>query len=111
MTLSSNRHPALALFEHDLFGKPGSTFPDHALAVAGNKKNDGYDRAGANDQPSRNEAQVDTQLRAEERQYNEEANQDYQAVRLRGGRQRWRRASAKARRECVRHPAAAEETD
>jgi hypothetical protein len=22
------------LFEHDLFGKPVSTFPDHALAVA-----------------------------------------------------------------------------
>src|SRR5882757_1473167 len=29
---SSNRHPALALlFEHDLFGKPVPTFPDHAL--------------------------------------------------------------------------------
>jgi hypothetical protein len=30
-----NRHPAFSfLFEHDLFGKPVSTFPDHALAFA-----------------------------------------------------------------------------
>ena len=29
---SSNRHAALSfLFEHDLFGKPVPTFPDHAL--------------------------------------------------------------------------------
>ena len=30
---SSSRHPALSffLFEHDLFGKPVPTFPDHAL--------------------------------------------------------------------------------
>jgi len=29
-----NRHRALALlFEHDLFGKPVSIFPDHALAA------------------------------------------------------------------------------
>jgi hypothetical protein len=33
--LSSNRHPALVyLFEHDLFGKPVSTFPDHALGIS-----------------------------------------------------------------------------
>ena len=31
---SSNRHPALLfLFEHDLFGKPLHTFPDHALII------------------------------------------------------------------------------
>jgi len=30
--LRFDRHPALVLFEHDLFGKPDSTFPDHALA-------------------------------------------------------------------------------
>jgi hypothetical protein len=31
---SSNRHPALSSrFEHDLLGKPASTFPDHALAA------------------------------------------------------------------------------
>jgi hypothetical protein len=24
------------LFEHDLFGKPVSTFPDHALSCSGN---------------------------------------------------------------------------
>ena len=29
---SSNRHPALSFFEHDLVGKPVPTFPDHALA-------------------------------------------------------------------------------
>ena len=30
---SSNRHPgSILLFEYDLFGKPVSTFPDHALA-------------------------------------------------------------------------------
>ena len=35
MTFSSNRHLALAfLFEHDLFGKPLHTFPDHALEQA-----------------------------------------------------------------------------
>src|SRR5437588_7903067 len=29
---SSNRHPApILLFAHDPFGKPASTFPDHAL--------------------------------------------------------------------------------
>jgi hypothetical protein len=27
-----SRHDLIALFEHDLFGKPVSTFPDHALA-------------------------------------------------------------------------------
>jgi hypothetical protein len=25
-------HDLISLFEHDLFGKPVSTFPDHALA-------------------------------------------------------------------------------
>src|SRR6267154_2279419 len=28
---SSNRHPALSFFEHDLSEKPVPTFPDHAL--------------------------------------------------------------------------------
>ena len=33
--LSSNRHPALSfLFEHDLFGTPQHTFPDHAPGPA-----------------------------------------------------------------------------
>src|SRR5207302_3417415 len=32
--VSSNRHLALSfLFEHDLFGKPVPTFPDHALTL------------------------------------------------------------------------------
>jgi hypothetical protein len=35
MILSENRHPLfrimLILLEHDLIGKPASTFPDHAL--------------------------------------------------------------------------------
>jgi len=36
---SSNRHltPSI-LFEHDLFGKPGSTFPDHARGALSPKK-------------------------------------------------------------------------
>src|SRR5882724_6270834 len=28
----------LVVFEHDLFGKPVSTFPDHALVCLGNKR-------------------------------------------------------------------------
>jgi hypothetical protein len=56
-----------------------------SLAVAGNEKNDGDDRAGASDKRSGDEPQIDTELRAEERQYDEEANQDYQAVRFEPG--------------------------
>jgi ABC-type branched-subunit amino acid transport system substrate-binding protein len=29
-----SHHDLIPLFEHDLFGKPVSTFPDHALAIA-----------------------------------------------------------------------------
>jgi hypothetical protein len=29
-----SHHDLIPLFEHDLFGKPVSTFPDHALAVS-----------------------------------------------------------------------------
>jgi len=33
--MRSNRshHDLISLFEHDLFGKPVSTFPDHALVL------------------------------------------------------------------------------
>ena len=36
MIFSEHRYPLfqiMLLFEHDLFGKPVSTFPDHALAL------------------------------------------------------------------------------
>jgi hypothetical protein len=29
--LTESHHDLISLFEHDLFGKPVSTFPDHAL--------------------------------------------------------------------------------
>jgi len=31
MRLQGSHHDLIFLFEHDLFGKPASTFPDHAL--------------------------------------------------------------------------------
>jgi hypothetical protein len=44
MIFSENRLPLLLimliLVEHELFGKPASTFPDHAQALFGNLEGD-----------------------------------------------------------------------